>query len=350
MSSARRDITITAVCVLIAGLMVLVLQRLYTPADRPAVVVPRVVKQKPLGVVYSAAFDSDNPGMEWSDTPVGATPKSHQKFLGPFLEVPLTFSVDGLGPHECVRVTFDLITHDPWNGDGGNFGRDLWDLRVVGGQPLIHTTFSNCGFFSNNNEQSFPDQYPWYPTHPGWTGTAAKQSLGYRNGWGAQSFGTDSTYHFDLTFPHSADTLALQFKSQIKRHEDKPYGFLNFKVETIAHAASASDESLAGLWKDLGDEDAAKAYRAVWSLIATGDSAAQYIQRHLPAAIPSVPLDIDQSKIWEYGSFQHDTPQARQFARAIHVLEVINSDSSKKLLTDMGYKGTPEGGPPTRWD
>jgi hypothetical protein len=251
-----------------------------------------------------------------------------------------------------VRVTFELITYDRWNGDSENFGRDLWDMRVVGGQPLIHTTFSNCGFFTNNNEQSFPDQYPWYPTHPAWTGAAAKKSLGYRTSQGRDSWGCDSTYKFDLTFPHTDPTLALQFQSQIKRHENKPYGFLSFRVMVVDRPIAADEKTLEGWWNDLADEDPVKAYNAVWSLIASGDAARAYIRDRLftpPASPDAAPMNIDQTTTWEYGSFSNDTPQARQWWRAIHVLEAIGTDKAKAELNKIGYQGTPPGAPPDHW-
>ena len=349
MSTARRSLVVVLIFILIAGAAAGLIYLVTRASSTTVVIKPTAAPpiQKP--GLYSANFDQNEPGNEWSATPIGATP-TQRKFLGPFREVPLIFTMDGLPEHRMIHLTFELITYQPWNGDSQNFGRDLWDMRVVGGQPLIHTTFSDCGFFDDNNEQSFPDQYPWYPTHPGFTGATTQQSLGYKHSWGGNGpFGIDSTYLFDLTFPHTASTLKLQFKSQIKHHENKPYGFLNFKVETLDHPATASDAQLAAWWQDLGDEDPVKAYHAIWSLIATADQATTYIQHHLPPRDPAIPINIDQAAQFER-SFEYDTPQARQFARAIHVLEVINSPQSKQLLADIGYTGTPQGGPPTRWD
>jgi len=349
MSSTARNVVIVIALLVAGGVGFLLVNYFYNESastgPRPHVVVPK----KP-GVVYSATFDTDKAGEEWSSRRLSTTPKPKRRFLGPFLEEPVTFTVDGLPKHEMIHLTFELLTHDPWNGDSANFGRDLWDMRVVGGQSLIHTTFSNCGFFRNNNEQSFPDQYPWYPTHEGWTGTATKQSLGYTNSWGQGPMGTDSTYAFDLLFPHSADTLQLQFKSQIRRHEDKPYGFLNLKVETVDHPVAATDEQLAAWWKDLADEDPIKAYKALWSLVATADAATRYIRPRMPPADPSIPVNIDQKAMWEHGSFEYATPEARQRAREIHVLEAISSQEAKSILKQIGFDGTPQGGPPTHWD
>lgn len=310
-------------------------------------VTPAIANRAP-GVVYTTDFTT--PAAGWSSTHVDETPSSPQrKFLGPFTEDPVMFAIAELPPHQFIHLTFELLTWKPWNGDSANFGRDLWDMRVVGGQPLIHTTFSDCGFFEDNNEQSFPDQYPWYPTHPAWTGSASKQSLGFTSTWGqSRTFGTDSTYQFDITFPHTSPSLMLQFKSQTKQHQLKPYGFLNFKVSTVDAATSATDQQITDWWNDLAADDPIKAYHAVWSLIATGDAATKFIEQHRPPLDPSIPLNIDQTHPFKCDSFQYATPQSQQLARAIHVLEVINSAESKKLLAEIGYTGTPQGAPPNR--
>ena len=305
----------------------------------------------PPGVVYEADFVK-GAGPEWSETRTSWTPDPRKAFLGPFRDEPVELRVNGLPPHQFINLKFDLITYQRWNGDSGEWGRDLWDMRVANGQPLIHTTFSDCGFFTNNNEQSFPDQYPWYPTHEGWTGAKEKQSLGYMTSQGPESWGDDSTYAIDITFPHAGNSVGIVFKSLIKSHENKPYGFLSFKITTIDHASNADEPTLAGWWKDLSDEDSLKAYHAVWSLVATGDAATNYIHDHLsPAAAGphAPPVNIDQDEVWDYGSFQYDTSAARQRARAIHVLEVINSSAANALLGEIGFQGTPIAAPPDRW-
>ena len=306
---------------------------------------------RPATTVYAANFDVDLPGPQWSSTDVAATADGKRRFLGPFVDRPVLLLLGRLPPHVAVRVVFDLLTYDRWNGDSSQFGRDLWDMRVVGGQPLVHTTFSNCGFFINNNEQSYPDQYPWYPTHDGFTGAATKQSLGWVTGQGPQQWGCDSTYAIDVTFPHTADTLQLQFASQIKRHEDKPYGFLTFRVETVDRLATATDAQLAGWWADLAGEDPVRANGAVWKLVATGDAATAYAEGHLPTALAAdpAPVKVDPTARWTPGGFTYATPASRQMARALHVLEAIGTPRSLKLMRQAGYAGTPTSGPPDQW-
>ena len=315
------------------------------PATRPATA-PAV----PVSV-YAIDFNAvDLVGPHWSTDVMDDTPGEPSKqYFGPFDEAPVKLSLDHLPPHAAVRVRFDLITWERWNGDNAYFGRDLWDFRVVGGQPLIHTTFSNCGFFSNNSDQSYPDQYPWYPTHPAWTGAAAHQTLGWKISAGPQRWGCDSTYAVDVTFPHTADELALRFATLIKKHENKRYGFLNFCVEALPAVATATAEQLAGWWSDLAGEDAVKANAAVWSLAATGDAATAYAATHLPANASPAPVNVDLEARWTAGSFQYDSADSRQLARGIHVLEVVGTPAAQAVLKRIGYDGTPSGAPPDQY-
>ncbi len=348
----------TAVASMVLGLVVvaatstaLVVHYRTSVSGAPSV---RHVATKAPGVVYELNLDRPV-GKQWSRRHLSLTGDQKHKFLGPFSEGPVTLSVDGLPAHQFIHVKFRLITYEPWNGDSRSWGRDLWDMRVVGGQALIHTTFSDCGFFSDNNEQSFPDQFPWYPTHPAWTGAASHESMGFKSHWHDEKGKTlidDSSYDFDITFPHTADTLKLQFRSQIKQHQNKPYGFLSFEVETVDHAAAADETTLAGWWSDLAGTDAVKAYHAVWSMVATGDTAAKYIkaQMPIPADTYGIPMTVDLHQVWPYGCFTCDTPEERQRARAIHVLEAIGSPTAKEMLHEIGYAGTPQGSPPTPFD
>lgn len=305
-------------------------------------------------VAYDVDFNATDPGPQWStdataDTPGDPTGDAPRRFLGPLGERPVTLTVPHLPPHAFVRVRFDLITFERWNGDSQYFGRDLWDCRVVGGQPLIHTTFSNCGFFSNNTEQSYPDQYPWYPIHPAWTGAAAHQTLGWQTSQGPDSWGDDSTYAIDVTFPHTGDELKLQFASQIKRHEKKQYGLLTFHVETVAGPAAMADEQMAATWADLAGDDPVKANAALWALAATGDAATAYAAAHLPAHADPAPVNVDMAALFTAGSFQYQTPASRQLARATHLLEVIDTPAARAQLDKIGYFGTPQGGPPDQY-
>ena len=330
-------------------------------------------------VVYEAKLADLDP--EWSAGGIATTKDGLAKFIGPFREGEVEFTAGHLPAHQFVRVTFDLMVCDLWNGDQSYFGRDGWDVRVKGGQPLVHTTFSNMGFYYNNNDQSYPDQFPWYPVHPAFAGAAERQSHGYQTGNNGNHFGVDATYRFDLTFPHAADELTLLFNSAPVRHEGKTYGFLSFQVTAVGRATTPDAATLEQLWDALGDEDAAKANAAVWSLVAAGDTATAHVRAKLavPATQPVVmttdagdagnagdaenggdaggppkmpgmrvvrAVNVDPDVPWVVDCFAYRTAGQRQRARAVHVLEAIGTPDATAVLRGVRYSGTPLAFPP----
>ena len=120
-----------------------------------------------------------------------------------------------------VRVSFDLFVIESWDGDDIYYGPDIWDLRTGDGLVLLHTTFSNTAI--SGHAQNYPDAYPGIE-HPAQTGAAAVNSLGYG------VYG-DALYELTFTFPHSADTLVLDFSgSGLQDLSDESWGLDNVRV------------------------------------------------------------------------------------------------------------------------
>lgn len=131
-------------------------------------------------------------------------------------------TLDHLPPHASATLAFDLLILKSWDGNSPQYGPDRFKLRVVDGPTLLDTSFSNNK--KTATEGSFQD----YPT-PGsapQTGAVAVNRLGYR-------FFGDSIYHLEFTFPHDADTLVLEFSSDMyegKGTEDESWGLDNVRV------------------------------------------------------------------------------------------------------------------------
>lgn len=60
----------------------------------------------------------------------------------------------------------------------------------------------------------------------------------------------------------------------------------------IPVAARRADDEMKQLWAELQDADAAKAYLAMWSLVSTGDQAAEFLSKQLQPAPPTDPTKI----------------------------------------------------------
>jgi len=242
------------------------------------------VAAPPGQVVYHNDFSAPV-GAEWSHKKISQTPKGQRKFLGQFVEEPVTLTLQDLPPHQLLRVTLDLFLIRSWDGSSTIWGTKIWDMAVVGGPTLIHSTFSNCGFFSDNNEQSFPDLFPCKPW-PAWTGAAEHQTLGYIQSWGGpeRTFDTDSVYHFVLTFPAQGKSVALRFTSIMEKYKDKGWGLANVQVETLAAPLVQDRKVLEKWWNDLAGADPVAAFSASWGLIAAGDQTVDFIQQQQGAS------------------------------------------------------------------
>ncbi len=257
-----------------------------------------------LCVVASSCFGDDVPpatrviyandvenvvGDEWSQTDTRVTPIGERKFLGNFGPEKVTLSLAELSEHRFVRVSFDLFLIQSWDGSSRNWGPDIWEMSVENGPRLIYATFTNCGYYSDNNAQSFPDDHP-STTHKGWTGASEKQSLGYKwfltrnNGKG---YVTDGVYRINVIFPHTAASLKLNFQSHCEdTKEDQSWGLDNVRVETVVSSTPLTDEEINQCWASLASDDPVVAFKSIWQMVAGGGQAVAFLDRKL--RVPTV--------------------------------------------------------------
>ncbi len=154
-------------------------------------------------------------GPEWTHSLTDVTLVSGRRLLGQFSNDVVSLSLTDLPVHEEIGVSLDLFVIYSWDGNENreDWGPDHWALSVSGGPTLLDTTFSNDHPISRPFGQSFPDDWP-AGSHPPFTGAAETNSLGYI--FDAGSYGMlpmDSVYHLEFAFPHTADSLTLNFAS-----------------------------------------------------------------------------------------------------------------------------------------
>ncbi|WP_165228130.1 putative Ig domain-containing protein [Aquisphaera insulae] len=184
---------------------------------------------------YSEDFESAAAGPEWSLRKVDITPgtAAHRadRFLGQFGNQTQTLTLSGLPGHDTVHVEFDLYIIRTWDGNGTLYpGPDVWDLRVVGGPTLLHTTFRLPYSGEVPAEvQSYPDPYPG-GRYLGGTGAAENRTLGYS--WGGTP-NLDSVYHLSFDIPHTSGSIVLAFSaSNLQDLSDESWGLDNVVVAT----------------------------------------------------------------------------------------------------------------------
>jgi hypothetical protein len=235
--------------------------------------------------VYSNDFEHE-PGTEWSKREIARTPAGNRPFLGMFGGESVTFRLGKLPPHKMIRVEFDLYVINPVDGSSPIWGPDVWDLSVIDGPTLLHTTFDNCGFFSDNNEQAFPDEFNCGKPHPGWSGAAERRTLGYTHSWGGpdRTWDCSSVYHFAMEFPHEQESIALAFTSFSKEDKDgEAWGLAHFAVDAEADvpAHPPGSRKLGELWEDLAGADPMRAFEAKWALIARPGESLPFLRSRL---------------------------------------------------------------------
>jgi hypothetical protein len=236
--------------------------------------------------VYRFDAEAGPAGPEWSARKTDTSPKGRRSFLGPFSgRDRVTLHLADLPEHKLVRVQFDLILVHAVDGSSRIWGPDVWQMGVIGGPRLAHTTFSNCGFFSDNNAQAFPDDWP-HATHPAWTGAATKQTLGYVESWGGddRTFGVDSSYKMEMVFLHDGPELELYFRSfWLEGPEGEAWGLDDVRVQIYRQLKEVDAADMAVLHEQMIGRDPVAANEAVWALAATGDAGAAFLSERVDA-------------------------------------------------------------------
>jgi hypothetical protein len=81
--------------------------------------------------------------------------------IGNFNNTSVTIELDSVPPHNMIYVSFDLFTHDNWEGlKIGQYGLpDVWNIRVNGSFELS-TCFSNSPIYQQRLSRSLRARYP----------------------------------------------------------------------------------------------------------------------------------------------------------------------------------------------
>lgn len=174
--------------------------------------------------VYSNDFEGAV-GSEWSSTITSVTPIGNRRFLGEFRNDTTVLTLNALPAHSNVSFSFDWYAIGSWDGNNTTYGPDIFDISVVGGPTLLHSTFSV--FSESGYEQTYPDPYPG-PLHPARTGASENNTLGYS----APYVAADSVYQFTYTFAHSDASLQVRFAGILNNigYPDEAWGIDNLRV------------------------------------------------------------------------------------------------------------------------
>jgi hypothetical protein len=168
-------------------------------------------------ITYSSRFQPPGSGSVKAPAVTNVeSPRGHRRFLGEFggprldptartrVRQTIRLTLKELPLHSEATVSFDLLVLKSWDGSSPRYGPDRWTLKVRDGPTLLDTTFSNNS--KTDADGSFQD-YPRRHSQPQ-AGAASSKTLGC-------NFFGDSVYRLSFTFPHAADTMELEFASDL---------------------------------------------------------------------------------------------------------------------------------------
>ncbi len=154
------------------------------------------------------------------------------KVLGPFNNAGADFNINDIPDHNVLEVSFELYTHDNWEGNKANqFGiPDLFVMRYDG-NPQFLTTFSS----NPQYKQSYPE---WFPqgSNPS-LGNAIQVDLPGRCAWKVKKNGT-AMYRIVKQFPHSSKTFQLTLSDALQPFQsecEKSWSIDNLKITAFKY-------------------------------------------------------------------------------------------------------------------
>ncbi|MCG8404173.1 MAG: thrombospondin type 3 repeat-containing protein [Phycisphaerales bacterium] len=194
----------------------------------------------PAVIVYENDFETvGDPLLEWTHSDTDVTPLGNRRFLGQFLDDTVTLTLTSLPVHDEVTVSVDLFVIRSWDGNDPGVGGspDIWKLTNCE-TSLFQTTFSNVNNHAPEKTQAYPDQFPG-GDNPPTTGASEVDTLGYMF---PGQLG-DSVYHLTFTFPHSNDSLILDFSSILDGPDllNESWGLDNVQVVVSCSIDSDND-------------------------------------------------------------------------------------------------------------
>lgn len=178
-------------------------------------------------------------GGTWRDLEVGKTPKGNRAYLGPFSNQEVRLALGGLPPHNTLRLSFELFVLGSWDGNGTpRYGPDIFDLSVLNGPTLLHTTFYNpTNELKDAPLQAYPADFP-LGNNKGYTGASERATLGlFTDEGGAYR---EAVYRLAFTFTHRSDSVVIRFSAAgLEGLDNESWALSNLRVTAVTVGAAA---------------------------------------------------------------------------------------------------------------
>jgi hypothetical protein len=246
--------------------------------------------------------------LTWSSVALSTTPLKKIEFHGPFCGENLTVSCEGLGAHDFLEISFDLLVMASWDGscatlaDGNleRIGPDYFRLGIQNGPTLIYHTLSNMPLKNPTREwgvlneasksQSYPSQVPGVRLPPH-TGAREFNTLGYTYPDPAPVVVLmDTTYAIHFIVPHHDAAAVLELNGlHLQNAHDENWGIAHMVVRPVgaSQLKKPTTAQIAAAFGALLDTRADRYIPAFQTLISGMDATADWIERN----VQPVPAD-----------------------------------------------------------
>jgi alpha-tubulin suppressor-like RCC1 family protein len=160
---------------------------------------------KEIVVAYSSTLLEDDfeggLGSQWLEGQINVTPGGDLFINNPGVsDQTVRLLLNELGPHETLKIRFEIYVIGPWQGNGltGSLDPALFQFGETGETAQLFTTFSN----DEDYLQAYPGEFPG-SANLAWHRAAGVNDLGYDSGT------VNSRYQIELKLDHSDSDLDL---------------------------------------------------------------------------------------------------------------------------------------------
>lgn len=297
-----------------------------------------------MGIFWSAGSlaQSDQAPIRlgWSSPSMAKSLQKDVEFHGPFANEDVFVTCDGLGAHDFLEVSFELLLMASWDGscttlaDGSldTIGPDYFRFGLAKGPTLVYHTFSNIplvnptrgwGFQNEASKtQTYPSPMPGVRLAPH-TGAREFNTLGYTYSDPAPVIvPMDATYPVRFIVPHHDASAVVELSGlHLQGMHDENWGIANLKVRALK-SEDVPKPTLSAIETAFGDSLGARPDHfidAYQTLISGLDDTANWIERN----VAPVPLDVKaveavrQTLLADNSDLRVGAPELLKFGHAI---------------------------------
>jgi len=245
-------------------------------------------------VVYQSNF-AEGVDNAWSVEETAVSPDGEWAYIGELHNGPAVLTLRDLPEHTFLRIRFDLLILKSWDGAFSGDGPDRVSVKLDDERTLMDASFTIHEGHQRNGvayAQSFPGMHP-FEGNPAHCGADVRNVDGLPDTVGQHPPIGNAVYQLEFCVPHEGNELRLSCEGHLIEVlpenltiVNESWGIANMEIVTLDESPVQLDaERFAELWRDLGDDDAAKAHKALWELASAGTTVCELAADVAPFAV-----------------------------------------------------------------